>query len=216
MNDEWHKAQQKKINAMARTFGVIERELCGPLWSAANVADPTADDKIANADASKVDLDPVVGQLPALKKIEHDLAYRMPGSGRPLSHSVISRRQAEEVVAKLAQANTFDSYQEMATGTAIYPGRGAGLQGVSYCTIKLAGEVGEICEKVGKLLRDADGVMTVERRDALILEMGDVCWYLAALATELNVPLAEVFQRNVVKIISRKARGVIGGDGDNR
>jgi NTP pyrophosphatase (non-canonical NTP hydrolase) len=178
--------------------------------------------EIANADASKVDLDTVAGQLPALKKIEHDLAYRIPGSGRPLSHSVISRRQAEELVEMVerltagAQASTFSNYQETATGTAIYPGRGVGLQGISYCTIKLGGEVGEICEKVGKLLRDTDGVLTAERRDALILEMGDVCWYLAALATELNVPLAEVFQRNVEKITSRKARGVIGGNGDNR
>jgi NTP pyrophosphatase (non-canonical NTP hydrolase) len=50
----------------------------------------------------------------------------------------------------------------------------------------------------------------------MIKELGDVLWYLAALATELKVDLAEVAEKNFHKVTDRKARGVTSGEGDNR
>ena len=47
-------------------------------------------------------------------------------------------------------------------------------------------------------------------------EVGDVLWYLAVFAHHLGVPLEEVAQQNLDKLQSRKARGVLGGSGDNR
>ena len=48
------------------------------------------------------------------------------------------------------------------------------------------------------------------------LELGDVLWYISALADDLGVTLEEVAQANVDKLQSRMARNKIKGDGDNR
>lgn len=87
---------------------------------------------------------------------------------------------------------------------------------VPYLTLGLNGEAGEVAEKVKKVYRDAGGALTEEVRDALVQELGDVLWYLAVLAHVLDVPLEKVAERNLAKLASRKERGVIQGEGDNR
>jgi len=42
-----------------------------------------------------------------------------------------------------------DEYQIIASGSAIYPGRGTPL-GLAYCALKLNGEAGELAEHVGQ------------------------------------------------------------------
>jgi NTP pyrophosphatase (non-canonical NTP hydrolase) len=71
-------------------------------------------------------------------------------------------------------------YQELSRRTATYPGAG---DNIVYPTLGLAGEAGEVAEKVKKLLRDDDGVLSDERRGALAGELGDVLWYVAQVAT---------------------------------
>ncbi|CAA79413.1 MazG-like pyrophosphatase [Fromanvirus L5] len=111
-----------------------------------------------------------------------------------------------------------DIYQIAASDTAIYPGAGDcdSIEGLSYVTMGLVGEAGEIANKVKKILRDKDGVITQENRDDLQAELGDVMWYVAQLANQLDVWLSTVTQRNLNKLQSRKDRGVIQGSGDNR
>lgn len=87
---------------------------------------------------------------------------------------------------------------------------------VPYLTLGLNGEAGEVAEKVKKLYRDNGGVLTPEAREALVKEMGDVLWYLAVLAHVLEVPLEEVARQNIEKLASRKERGSLRGEGDNR
>lgn len=82
-----------------------------------------------------------------------------------------------------------------------------------YPFIKLAGECGEVMEKIGKALRDNNGEIA---RDALILELGDILWYLTACAYELDTSLEEVALRNLEKLANRKKNGTIQGSGDNR
>jgi NTP pyrophosphatase (non-canonical NTP hydrolase) len=109
----------------------------------------------------------------------------------------------------------FDDYQRQTSATAIYPGKGE-LSGFSYCGLKLAGEAGEVAEKIGKAIRDDGGVITPARNQALQAELGDVLWYLAQLAEQLGTTLGTVAQANLDKLNSRKQRGVLGGSGDNR
>jgi len=85
-----------------------------------------------------------------------------------------------------------------------------------YPTLGLAGEAGEISNKVKKIMRDDCGVVTDEKREDLIGELGDVMWYLAALATELGIDLDEVAEKNIEKLFSRKERGKLQGSGDDR
>ena len=101
----------------------------------------------------------------------------------------------------------FNEYQEEASKTAIYPEQ----YKIVYPTLGLAGEAGEVAEKVKKHIRD--GVLNV---DDLKKELGDVLWYLAAIASDLGLNLDEVAEANLQKLRSRQARGVISGNGDNR
>jgi NTP pyrophosphatase (non-canonical NTP hydrolase) len=105
------------------------------------------------------------------------------------------------------------SYQELSRRTATYPGAG---ENIVYPTLGLAGEAGEVAEKVKKLLRDDGGVMNEERRAALAAELGDVLWYVAQVATEADLDLEQIAQANLDKLRSRQQRGVLSGSGDQR
>ena len=100
----------------------------------------------------------------------------------------------------------FDEYQKFARSTAIYPDECK----VVYPALGLCGEAGEVAEKVKKNIRDGKSL------DGVGLELGDVLWYISALADDLGVTLEEVAQANVDKLTSRKERNMIGGSGDNR
>jgi hypothetical protein len=72
----------------------------------------------------------------------------------------------------------FVDYAQQAASTAIYPEH---LR-VIYPTLGLAGEAGEL---VALLDRAADG--GVVETDLVLGEIGDVAWYVAALASDLEV-----------------------------
>lgn len=110
---------------------------------------------------------------------------------------------------------TLNDYQERSKATAIYPGQGTPA-GHIYCSLGLNGEAGEFAEHSKKAMRDDEGRITEERRQKMISELGDLCWYIAQAATELGVSLSDVAQRNLDKLADRQARGVLGGSGDNR
>ncbi len=107
---------------------------------------------------------------------------------------------------------TLNDYQQQAASTAVYPDE----IGLAYTVLGLAGEAGEIANKVKKVYRDSAGQLTPEKCDELAGELGDVLWYVAMLAHELNTDLESVAQANLNKLASRKARGKIQGSGDNR
>lgn len=105
-----------------------------------------------------------------------------------------------------------NEYQEQAVATAIY---GSGNK-VGYPILGLVGEAGELANKYKKVLRDDNGILHPDKRKALQDELGDVLWYVAALARDLDIDLHTVAVNNIEKLKSRKARNVIGGSGDNR
>ncbi|MEJ2292662.1 MAG: nucleoside triphosphate pyrophosphohydrolase family protein [Deinococcales bacterium] len=111
---------------------------------------------------------------------------------------------------------TLDEYQAQARTTAIYPEAAR----VLYPTLKLAGEAGEVAEKLGKLMRDEGLLPGAEldegQRDALAKEIGDVLWYVANLAADLGLSLEAIGRTNLEKLASRRDRGVLGGSGDER
>lgn len=104
----------------------------------------------------------------------------------------------------------FTEYQAEARKTAIYP------MPVIYPTIGLAGECGEIAEKVKKSIRDKNGVIESEDKQNLAKELGDVLWYLANLAEDLGLSLEDIARQNIDKLKSRQDRDKIHGSGDNR
>ena len=103
-----------------------------------------------------------------------------------------------------------DEYQEACAETAIYPKD----QGVVYTILGLGNEAGELQGKYKKFIRDNQNWQDV--KENLIAELGDVLWYCAQLATELDVSLSTVMERNIHKLQGRKERGTLGGSGDTR
>jgi NTP pyrophosphatase (non-canonical NTP hydrolase) len=104
-------------------------------------------------------------------------------------------------------------YQRRSRATAVYPGAG---ENITYPALGLCGEAGEVAEKVKKAIRDDGGELTAARREALAAELGDVLWYVAQVATEAGLDLDVVAERNLGKLASRQARGVLSGSGDAR
>jgi len=107
----------------------------------------------------------------------------------------------------------FNEYQKEARKTAIYPDMDKNFV---YPTLGLAGETGEVAEKIKKVIRDGGGVITEEKKVELSKELGDVLWYAANLAIELGLDLNDIAQKNLDKLRSRQERGKIQGGGDNR
>ena len=113
-----------------------------------------------------------------------------------------------------------DEYQEEAADFAFY-------NGISYTTLGLCGEAGELANHVKKLIRDSgmpadhdvqidDQYMTEDMRSSLVLEAGDVLWYLANFCNDIGFSLSEVAEMNLEKLRHRKANGTLTGSGDYR
>lgn len=106
----------------------------------------------------------------------------------------------------------FNEYQKWARSTAIYPSIGNNLW---YPALGL-GEAGEVQNAVKKVYRDKDGVLDEPIKSKIILELGDVLWYIAAMASEMDVSLEHIAQSNFMKLELRKQRGTVKGSGDGR
>jgi NTP pyrophosphatase (non-canonical NTP hydrolase) len=104
---------------------------------------------------------------------------------------------------------TFKEYQRLCKKTAVYPKEWP--EGFYYTIMGLAGEAGELSNKVKKHIRDD----TLNVHD-LLDELGDVLWYCAAIATELGADLGHVAENNIDKLLDRLHRGVVKGEGDRR
>lgn len=101
----------------------------------------------------------------------------------------------------------FKQYQTKAFTTATDSSKN-----IYYMTLGMAGEAGEIANKVKKVMRDNAEL----DKDDIKKEIGDVLWYCAGLCTLLGIELEDVAETNIKKLLSRKERGVISGSGDNR
>lgn len=87
---------------------------------------------------------------------------------------------------------------------------------ITYPTLGLVNEAGEVVGKVKKIFRDKNGVISDDDRAALKQELGDVLWYLTQIATEIGVSMEEVASSNLTKLFDRLERNAIRGDGDTR
>lgn len=105
----------------------------------------------------------------------------------------------------------FEDYQKEAKKTAIYPRK----HKIFYPTIGLAGEAGEVANKVKKLMRDK-GRLNATSKAEIALELGDCLWYIAAITSDLGYSLDRIAQLNLIKLKSREIRGRLKGSGDKR
>ncbi|MCA2215698.1 nucleoside triphosphate pyrophosphohydrolase family protein [Jidongwangia harbinensis] len=85
-----------------------------------------------------------------------------------------------------------------------------------HLVLGLVGESGEIAEKFKKWIRDLNSDESLIDRGDITKELGDVLWYVAALADYLDLSLDDIATTNLAKLASRHDRGVLKGSGDNR
>ncbi len=107
----------------------------------------------------------------------------------------------------------FQEYQEQSRKTAIYPKVGDNFV---YPILGIAGESGEVAEKVKKVLREKNGIIDEEAKREITKELGDLLWYMSQLASELEISFDYVAQKNITKTQSRMERRTLLGNGDNR
>lgn len=91
------------------------------------------------------------------------------------------------------------------------PGEPTKEHDLPIMSLGLAGETGEALEHIKKFIRD-DHL----DKDALKKELGDVAYYWARICRYFGLECSDVLAASVVKLESRKERGVLRGDGDNR
>ena len=109
-------------------------------------------------------------------------------------------------------AMDFNSYQRTAKTTAIYPA----THKILYPALGLAGEAGEVANKVKKLVRDGTSSLPKEWKEQIGSEIGDVLWYCAVLADDLGISLGKIASENETKLQNRKNKGTLQGSGDTR
>lgn len=81
-----------------------------------------------------------------------------------------------------------------------------------YAVVGLTGEVGELSSYLAKSIRDD----YVPDPKVIKKELGDVLWFVAAIAADFGISLGSIADGNIDKLQSRSARGVIQGSGDDR
>ncbi len=123
----------------------------------------------------------------------------------------------------------FNEYQEKAAATAMYPlfidryesldeieNNFLNMSGIIYTALGLSNEAGEVLGKIKKIIRDKNCKITDIERKGISKELGDVLWYISNLADSLGLNLNDIAQENLEKLFSRKERGMIKGEGDER
>ena len=122
-------------------------------------------------------------------------------------------QEAQEWLQQRYKDMQLNDYQRKSVEFAIYPHS----HSILYPALGLAGEAGEVANKVKKFIRDGyDKEDFEQKKIELASEIGDVLWYCAALARDLGFDLSSIAQENYSKLSGRKERGTIGGSGDTR
>jgi len=102
-----------------------------------------------------------------------------------------------------------NDYQSNAVTTAIYPSE----KGMEYTALGLASEAGEVASIVSKWIRgDKENINKTD----IAKELGDVLWFVAMMAHELDMNLSTIATINLDKLLNRQNKGTLQGDGDNR
>lgn len=141
-----------------------------------------------------------------VKKLHEDYARKTAAA---------EKAEAEKKAAERALANNTMPYEQLVDlcfpDNVEFPDNR-----IIYGCLALAGESGEVIEKVKKLSRDNNGVISAYDHTAIIKELGDVLWAVTAIANGLGSNLAEVLAVSRQKFLGRMERGTLHGSGDDR
>jgi NTP pyrophosphatase (non-canonical NTP hydrolase) len=86
-----------------------------------------------------------------------------------------------------------------------------GERDLAIMGLGIAGEAGEVVEKIKKDIRDH-----FVDNPAVLKELGDVVFYAITIARYYGYKPSDILKANYEKLMSRRARGTERGSGDNR
>lgn len=100
----------------------------------------------------------------------------------------------------------------------------------AYMSTGLIGEIGEFYGKIAKAIRKDKamvdfnalvterGAQSMSESEISVLkaELGDTMWFCAGICSVMDWDLEEICDDNLAKLESRRRRGVIDGNGDER
>ena len=90
--------------------------------------------------------------------------------------------------------NIINQYHEIQKKTELQPFT------IQYMALGLGGEVGEVQNEIKKLQRDDNNVLTDDRKNKIITEMGDCLWYMTGICNRLNVTLEDIMVNSINKL----------------
>lgn len=96
-----------------------------------------------------------------------------------------------------------EDYQDFVNGL-------LGSSDLAMPALGLAGEAGEVVELIKKHLYHGKPLDKTE----LLSELGDVVWYVAAMAHNAGLDIADVLAFNVIKLSQRYPDGFVKGGGN--
>lgn len=108
-----------------------------------------------------------------------------------------------------------NEYQKFAVDSAFFI-ESDEIDFLTYLTIALSGEVGELANWVKKIYRDEGGDFGEENLKRMKGELGDILWYISVLSDKLGFSLEDIAEYNQQKINGRAERGTLRGSGDDR
>ena len=118
------------------------------------------------------------------------------------------------------ESYTFDDYAVEAMQYCFYPDQ------LLYPVLGLVSEAGEVADKIKKHYRDSDAEeiwcedaekeIPADTRLEIAKELGDLLFYITAIATDIGYDLDEIAHLNLDKLSDRKKRNKLTGSGDNR
>lgn len=101
-----------------------------------------------------------------------------------------------------------NEYQTLAARTLDRPGERA----LNMAALGLAGEAGEVVDLIKKHIYHGHPMDLAK----LVAELGDVLWYVATLATALDIKLSDVAEGNIEKLMARYPEGFSSERSRNR
>ena len=84
--------------------------------------------------------------------------------------------------------------------------KGANIERLTTAAVGMSAESGEFLEIVKKMVFQGKP-WSVDNREHLIIELGDVMWYVAQACMALDVPFDEVIEGNIKKLEKRYPGG---------
>jgi len=106
-------------------------------------------------------------------------------------------------------SNPSKDYQSFIESLSVLNGKGANINRLTTAAVGISAEGGEFMEIVKKMVFQGKP-WNHDNREHLVIELGDVMWYVMQACAALNVTLDEVIEGNVEKLKKRYP----GGDFD--